>query len=71
MEKSLDIANYIRFTKQIKIMLDVLFTRDERALIKRNKHFILQRKMSSSSESDQPEGDFKDAERLQKVLMKG
>ena len=63
-QKELDIVNFVRMQKQMRILMSLLLDKEERSLIEFNKRFVVDSR-SDSSDSLYPE---KSSERIQKSI---
>ena len=56
-ESELDVTNFLKHQKYLRILMSILFTQTEQYLIKKNKRFVIstsQKAISSSSEEELP-----------------
>ena len=56
-ESELDVTNFLKHQKYLRVLISVLFTQTEQYLIKKNKRFVIstsQKAITSSSDEDFP-----------------
>ena len=56
-DKELDIANFLKHQKYLRVLMSILFTKTEQYLIKKNKRFVIsteKKSITSSSDNDFP-----------------
>ena len=56
-ESELDVTNFLKHQKYLRVLMSVLFTQTEQYLIKKNKRFVIstsQKAITSSSDEDFP-----------------